>query len=95
MVGMCLPAMMMKTRTMMMIRKMVVVMMMIVMMMITMMTKMALTSLNPTSSACSACLNAFTISCGSDSWVADRPWEMKLSKFILIQYKRQKTQPGK
>ena len=61
MVGMCLPAMMMKTRTMMMIRKMMVVMM-TEMMMITMMTRMSLTSLNPTSSACSACLNAFTIS---------------------------------
>ena len=60
MVGMCLPAMMMKTRTMMMKRKMIVVM--VITMMILMMTRMALTSLNPTSSACSACLNAFTIS---------------------------------
>ena len=80
-------------RTMMTIRKMMVAMMMIVMM-ITMMTRMALTSLNPTNSACSACLNAFTISCGSDSWVADRPWGMEFSKFIHG-YKRQSTQPGK
>ena len=80
MVGVCPPAKMMKTRTMMMmIRKMMVVMM------ITMMTRMALTSLNPTNSACSACLNAFTISCGSDSWVAERPWEMELSRVILSQ----------
>ena len=78
----------------MMIRKMVVVMMIV-----TMMTRMALTSLNPTNSACSACLNAFTISCGSDSWVADRPWGMELSKIIHSQYcniyKRRTTQPGK
>merc|ERR1719234_2788580 len=37
---------------------------------------LARTSLTPTNSACSACLNAFTISCGSDSWVADKPWNM-------------------
>ena len=61
----------------MMIRKMVI-------MIVMMMTRMALTSLNPTNSACSACLNAFTISCGSDSWVADRPWGMELSTFIHI-----------
>ena len=88
MVGVCPPAKMMKTRTMMMIREMMIVMM------ITMMTRMALTSLNPTNSACSACLNAFTISCGSDSWVADRPWGMELST-ITPNVIRLTTQPGK
>ena len=45
---------------------------------------LARTSRTPTNSACSACLNAFTISWGSDSWVADKPCKIYLWKLLFF-----------